>query len=154
MRQTRMVRLAAGDIRRTLVVACLLGAVLVAGAWVWLSREHAPDRSDGQVAVGWQTIEYQDVKVDIPASWVPLDMSACEFQFEVWTAPGVESCDWAGGVAFYGSATFDPAQGPGVRRVESEDEPKWGGYTYAGDLVIYAGSDDREVVTRVLRSAS
>ena len=71
----------------------------------------------------------------------------------VWAPPEVNGCDWAGGMAFYGSSTFDPAHRPGVKRVESQDEPEWGGYTYVGDFAVYASTDDREVVKRVLQSA-
>lgn len=83
-----------------------------------------------------------------------MDAGDCEFEFEVWTPPPhLEGCEWAGGVALYRSATFDPAHRAGVRRTESRGEPEWGGYTYAGDLAVFASDDDRRIVLRVLRSA-
>jgi hypothetical protein len=133
----------------------LAGAVVLAGAWLWLGHRDADHAEVVSAPAGsaWKTIEYRGVRVDIPASWEPLDMDGCEFQWEVWTPPEVDGCEWAGGVAFYGSATFDPVDGPGVKPVESRDEPGWGGYTYAGDFAVYASTDDRAVVERVLQSA-
>ena len=136
-----------------LLALTLVGALVLAGGWLWLARddggaEVVGDRSPD----GWTTIRYQGVRVDIPASWERSDRDGCEFQFEVWTPPGSKGCDWAGGVAFYASATYDPADKPGVRRTESRDEPEWGGYSYAGDLVVYAADDDRKTVVRVLDS--
>ena len=133
----------------------LLASVLVlAGVLLWFGQRH-DDRAEvpsGSSASSWKTVEYRGVQVDVPGSWVPVDMDACEFQYEVLAPPVVTGCDWAGGVAFYGSATFDPAHRPGVRRGGSRGEPGWGGYTYAGDFAVYASDDDRKVVARVLRS--
>jgi hypothetical protein len=135
-----------------LVLACVW---VLAGGWLWFA-----DRGDDGAEVvddssrsGWKTIEFQGVRVDIPASWQRSDMDDCEFQFEVWAPQESAGCEWAGGMAFYGSSTFDPAHDPGVRRTESQDEPDWGGYTYAGDFAVYASDDARETVQEVLQSA-
>jgi hypothetical protein len=81
-------------------------------------------------------------------------MSDCEVRFaNVWAPPNVTGCSWAGGLAFYNSATFDPALGPGVQHVSSSDEPEWGGYTTVGSVVVYASDDSQQVVQRVLDSA-
>jgi hypothetical protein len=149
-----MVPLSAGATSARLLMIVLAGSVVLAGAWLWLGRgddDHAEVVSDPATSE-WKTIEYRGVQVDIPASWEPLDMDNCEFQFEVW-APPETGCDWAGGVAFYGSATFDPAHGPGVQRVTSPNEPEWRGYTFAGDFAVYASTDDRDAVERILQSA-
>jgi hypothetical protein len=138
-----------------LLMLALAGTVVLAGVWAWFGHrdaDHAEVVTDPATSA-WKTIEYQGVQVDIPASWEPLDMENCEFQVEAWAPPEVDGCDWAGGMAFYGSATFDPAHGPGVKRVRSRDEPEWGGYKYAGDFAVYASTDDRAVVERVLQSA-
>lgn len=153
MRQTHVMRMMAGPVR--LLAMVLVSAVVLAAAWLWLRGETAVQ---GEVvgsssSSAWKTLEYRGVQVDVPSSWERLDMDDCEFQFEVWAPPEVNGCDWAGGMAFYGSATFDPANGPGVERGESRDEPDWGGYTYAGDFAVYASDNDRKVVQRVLRSA-
>jgi hypothetical protein len=103
---------------------------------------------------GWKTIEHRGVQIDIPSAWERLDMSDCEFQFEQWAPPDSSPCDSEGGVAFYGSATFDPAHGPGVRRTTTNgtDAATWGGYVYAGDFAVYASDTDRDLVQGVLDS--
>jgi hypothetical protein len=104
---------------------------------------------------GWKTIEYEGVRVDIPGSWERSDMGECEFQFERWGPPGLPPCEADAGVAFYGSATFDPAHRPGVRRTETSgpEGPDWGGYVYAADFAVYASDGDRDVVKQILDSA-
>jgi hypothetical protein len=140
---------------RVLALASVCVLVL-AGVWLWLARdEGGAEIVDGSSHSGWMTIRYEGVRVDIPASWERVDRDDCEFEFEAWAPPPhADSCAWAGGVAFYRSATFDPAHEAGVRRTESLGEPEWGGYTYAGDLAVYASDDDRELVLRVLQSAA
>jgi hypothetical protein len=132
-----------------LAVAC---AALLAGGYVW----YAANSSHADVvreSNGWKTIDYRGVRVDIPASWKPADTDDCEFQFERWLPPKTPDCAPDGGVAFYASATFDPAHGPGVRRtVDNKDSPAWGGYATAGDFAVYASDDDRALVEKVLRS--
>jgi hypothetical protein len=137
-----------------LLALALVCALLLAGRWLWLVRDDGGAEIVGDSSsAGWMTIRFQGVRVDIPASWERLDRDDCEFEFEVWAPPESRSCTWAGGVAFYGSATFDPAHKPGVRRTETRAQPEWGGYTYARDLAVYASDDDRETVLRVLQSA-
>ena len=129
---------------------------LVIGALLWFQTPDAP-RSEVVGASpsreGWKTIEYEGVRVDIPSSWGRLDMSDCEFQFERWARPGSASCEYEDGAAFYGSANFDPAFGPGVRRTTENGIRIWGGYAYAGDFAVYAADPDRDVVREVLDSA-
>lgn len=109
----------------------------------------APSRTEA-----WQTVQSGGVEVDIPASWQLRDMSGCEVRFaNVWAPSNVSGCSWAGGLAFYNSATFDPASGPGVQRVNSADEPDWGGYTTVGAVVVYTSDNSQEVVRRILDSA-
>ncbi len=80
-------------------------------------------------------------------------MSECEFEFESWARPDSPPCDFEGGAAFYGSATFDPAHGPGVRRTTENGTATWDGYVYAGDFAVYASDSDRDLVREVLDSA-
>lgn len=104
---------------------------------------------------GWKTIEYQGVRIDIPSVWERLDMSDCEFQFEQWAPPDSPPCGLEKGAVLYGSATFDPAHGPGVRRTATNgpDAATWSGYVYAGDYAVYARDTDRDLVQEVLDSA-
>ena len=134
-----------------LVVVC---ALVLVGGWLWFGRDDGgAEVVDDSSQAGWMTIRYQGVRVDIPASWERSDRDDCEFQFEVWGPPDSESCQWARGMAFYASATFDPAHKPGIRRSKSRDDPEWAGYSYAGDFAVYAADDDRKTVLRVLQSA-
>src|SRR3954466_6162771 len=127
LRQTHVMRPIARVLSplRLLALASV-SALVLAGVWLWL------DRNDGGAAIvsdssraGWMTIRFQGVRVDIPSSWERSDRDACEFHFEVWAPPNSNGCKWAGGVAFYASAPYDPAHEPGVRRTESSDEPEW-----------------------------
>lgn len=128
--------------------------MVLTGVWLWPARDDGGAEMVGDSSrPGWVTIQFEGVRVDIPASWKRSDRHDCAFTFEAWAPPGSTSCTWAGGVAFYRSATFDPAQEPGTRRTGSRGQPEWGGYTYAGDLAVYASDDDRETVLQVLQSA-
>ncbi|MET8150841.1 hypothetical protein ACIBSW_19075 [Actinoplanes sp. NPDC049668] len=148
--------------RVRLLVAAAAGAALVAGVLIWFQTTTgdqrpavvadapaSPANSSAPVRDDWQTIEYRGAKVDVPARWKRLDNGDCEFQFEHWAPPGPHPCNFDGGVRFYGSATFDPAHGPGVRRTADG----WAGYVYAGDYAVYASGADRELIQAVLNSA-
>jgi hypothetical protein len=150
-----MVRsLAASGFRLLAVVVVCVS--LLGGALLWYVTVN-----DGGAEVvaespqpGWKTIEFQGVRVDIPSAWERSDMDGCEFEFEHWAPPpGAADCGMEGGVAFYASATFDPAHGPGVRRTEDKQGAAWGGYTDAGQFAVYASDNERDVVVRVLDSA-
>ena len=135
-----------------LVMTALVTALVAAA--VTSCGDSGPDVAIDPTADGWKTIEYQDVQVDIPAGWTRADMENCEFQFERWTPPDLPACSPDGGVFFYGSDTFDPAHGPGIRHDDMANEAAdWAGYVYAGDFAVYAADDDRGLVHHVLRSA-
>ncbi|MET0520603.1 MAG: hypothetical protein ABW156_01325 [Jiangellaceae bacterium] len=137
-----------------MLVLVLVSALVLAGVWLWLDRDNGGAEIVGDSSrSGWMTIRFEGVRVDIPATWERLDRDDCDFKFEVWAPPHSDGCEWAGGVAFYSSATFDANDKPGARRTETPDEPEWGGYTYARDFAVYASDDDREIVSRVLGSA-
>jgi hypothetical protein len=138
---------------RLLAAVALCGSLL-GGAVLWYVTVH-----DGGAQVvaespqpGWKTIQYQGVKVDIPSAWERTDMNDCEFDFEHWAPPGAADCGMHGGVAFYASATFDPAHGPGVIRTEDRQRARWGGYTDTGQFAVYVSDSNRALVRRVLDS--
>jgi len=54
---------------------------------------------------------------------------------------------------FYGTATFDPAQLPGIARTNTSGKAVWSGYVFAGDFAVVASGGTRELVQRVLHSA-
>lgn len=136
-----------------LVVACV---ALCAVILFWLQAA-GPSRSevvgDSPSREGWKTVAYEGVQVDIPSAWERIDMSDCEFQYERWATPDSLRCDYDGGAAFYGSATFDPGHGPGVRRTTENGAPIWAGYVYSGEFAVYASDGDRNLVQEVLDSA-
>ena len=138
-----------------LVAACAV--ILAVGLGFYATRGSGAEVVDESAGpTGWKTIEYEDVRVDVPGSWERWDTDGCEFQFERWGPPGLPPCEADAGVAFYGSATFDPAHRPGVRRTEASgaEAGDWGGYVYAGDFAVYASDDDPDVVEGILRSAT
>lgn len=102
---------------------------------------------------GVRTIEYEGVSVEIPAAWERTDTSECDFQTVRWGAPDADPCEFADGVAFYGAAAFDPAEGAGVRR---SSDGLWQGYEYAGsNQVVYVfQNEDEQLVRDILDSAS
>lgn len=145
----------ASRVAMPLAVAAACAAV-IAVLLIWLEATSEPRSEvvgDSPSREGWKTIAYQGVQVDIPSAWERLDMDNCEFQFERWARPGSSPCDFEGGAAFYASATFDPAKGPGVRRTTENKGATWGGYTFAGDFAVYVSDNNRDLVQGVLDSA-
>ncbi len=140
--------------RRSAAVVGLAAALVAAVAWIQAggsSPSRAIDASPSQS--GWKTVEYEGVRVDVPAAWKRVDTGDCEFQFIRWAHPEAPTCDFDEGVAFYGSDTFDPAHRPGIRRTIENGTPAWAGYTYAGDFAVYVSHGDRDVVRKILGSA-
>ncbi len=132
----------------------LLCAVALAGSVLWGAHDDDGAEVVGRSSqAGWTTIQFRGVRVDVPPSWERVDTDDCEFEFEVWAAPGSRSCTGTGGLSFYQAANFDPGPAPGVHRTSSEGGPEWGGYAYAGELALYVSDDDRFTVLRVLGSA-
>lgn len=139
------------DVRRLALAVTAL--TLVAASSASCGDSHSQVATDPS-AGGWKTIEYEGVRVEVPAGWTRMDMESCEFQFERWAPPDLPACSPDGGVSFYASATFDPAHGPGIRHDDAANDPAdWAGYVYAGDFAVYAADDDRRLVQHVLRSA-
>ena len=110
--------------------------------------------SGGTARVVWKTIEYDNVRIDIPADWQRPRTGGCQFT-ENWTPPNSSACRLDEGVAFYRSASFDPASGAGVRRITEgpSNDTTWAGYVYAGELAVCAVDLHRVVVEDVLNSA-
>jgi hypothetical protein len=105
-------------------------------------------------SAAWKTVAYQETQLDIPSAWQRVDMSRCEFEWVRWAPPDSPPCKFQGGVEFYGSATFDPFDRPGVRRTRNPDhgDKRWGGYVTTGRFAVYASDDDHDVVQKVLDS--
>jgi hypothetical protein len=105
------------------------------------------------VADGWQTVEYQDVAVDLPDSWQRVDNSECRLGFEHWGPEGTPACAYEAGVKFFGSANYDPRYGPGLRRSPPAEDSRWSGYVYVEPWAVFVAYDDRDVARHVLLSA-
>jgi hypothetical protein len=138
-----------------LLLGVAIAVLLAVGVGLYATRDPRAEVVDESAdPTRWKTIEYEGVRVDIPATWERLDMGDCEFQFEHWAPPDSPTCRTDAGVAFYGSRTFDPAHRPGVKRAEvpGPDTPDWYGYVYAGEFAVYASDDDLAVVKGILGS--
>ncbi len=142
-----------------LMVAAVAVAALLAALLLWppLTPESGAEVvGDGSAQEGWQTIQYEGVRVDIPDDWERSDMDDCEFQSEHWAPPDSPECGRGGGISFYGSATFGLAHGPGVRRTEkmgSDAGAAWGGYVIVGEFAVYVSTDGRDLAEAILNSA-
>jgi hypothetical protein len=100
----------------------------------------------------WQTVGRDDAEVDLPVDWREYD---CEFEgagsLPIYGPTDDEPCGFDGAsVAFYGSATFDASERPGVVQ---HGEGRWSGYVTAGDWVVWAATPDRDLTLRILASA-
>jgi hypothetical protein len=149
--------------RRRTRYAAVAGAVVVAlgvPVGVLALNGDGDDSSDGsrvatdptqEPAPDWQTVDHEGIKVEVPGDWQQLDTSACEFEFVRFGPRGSAPCTYDhDGLAFYGSATFDPAQGAGVL---TEDDAGWSGYVYAGDWAVWTQAGDRDLLRGILASA-
>lgn len=135
--------------RRTRAAVGAALAVLLVGVPVGLVARDSSSSTgevvvDGAVVDGWRTVTYDGVSVDVPDAWQRLDMSSCEWEFVQLGPATADPCEQTDGVSFYGSATFDPATGPGLRGRS--------GYVGAGDRIAYVTADP-DVAWRVLASA-
>ena len=131
-------------------VVCAL--VLAVGVGLYLSREPRAEVVDvGTAGTGWKTIEYKDVRVNIPADWERFDRDDCSSLLELWGPVGAPTCEHGASVAFY-DFPIDFTHGPGVRRNDADEPVDWAGYTDANDIVVYASDDDRNVVEDILNS--
>lgn len=136
------------------VHVALLGSVL---ALAWQAGDLRGGDVESQVVdedprSGWRTVELDGVRVDVPDAWLRVEVAGCPYAHEHWALEGAD-CGDDQGLALLGSATFDPADGPGVRRYGGGASPEWGGYVLVGDLAVNVFDDDREVVRAVLGSA-
>jgi hypothetical protein len=140
-----------------LAVGLLAVTAAVGGFFMWRGTATGSGAQvvDAAAApIGWKTIEFEGVRVDIPSEWERSDRSDCEFEFERWAQQDEVGCDTTGdGVSFYVSATFDPHDRPGLKRRDASTDAKgWAGYTYVGDYAVYVSGENRGVLAEVLRS--
>ncbi len=119
-----------------------------AGTWPPTPIRVAP------AAEQWQTIAQDHARAELPPGWHEVD---CDFgggDRSLYGPTDVDPCEFGAYAAFYGGATYDAAQLPGVLGHSEEDgEVRWSGYVYAGDWVLSAASPDRDLTLRILASA-
>lgn len=142
-RVRRQRRLALGGAAAALVVG--------ASAVVWGAGgdDRATDPADDPAPDGWQTISQDDVRAEVPADWQKV--TCPDSPGSRWAPPAPDPCgDWRG-AGFFGSATFDPVQGPGVP--QRSDDGTVGGYVSAGSFVLSVSYDDPSLIRRILATA-
>ena len=134
-----------------LALASLTAAVALAGCSSDdpPSPRPTPAVSTSPLPGGLQRIVFQGATVDVPDDWEPIDCG--EFTWTQLGPAGPGPCGGGAGVAFYASATFDPADGPGVvRRSDQGASALWGGYEYGGDWAVYVQTPSRGLTRQVL----
>lgn len=138
------------------ILAALTLLGLAGGAFLLVRGDGSSARAvtDPATGDGALTLQYLDVRVDVPDDWTPLDTGGCETEFSRWGPAGSLPCDPdSDGVTFLGSATFDAVQGPGVTRGERDGERVWSGYVVVGDVAIQAATPNKQLTTAILVSA-
>lgn len=150
-------------VRSAVLVALSVGLVVagVAG-WLMYTEERDGDSTAAEPATvvgeaddGWRRLDYADIRLEAPGAWARLDTSECDLVTEHWGPPTVDPCANGAGLWFYGSATYDSLDDPGVHKVPVGDvllDGGWGGYVIEGATVVYVQDVDQEVARRVLRS--
>ena len=139
---------------RMLAAAGVVGVLLAAGIWSRVAPSpHGEVVGDAPSHEGWQTLEHDDVRVDVPKTWKRLDTDGCELRVERWAPPDASPCDGEEGLAFHDSSTFDAAFEPAVRRTAGHGVPAWSGYVLVGGFAVHVSYDERDVVRSVLASA-
>jgi hypothetical protein len=149
----RRTRVAAGG---GAAAAALVGVVLVAGG----AGEGHGDRmvADNPTttppASGWQTVVHDDVSVDLPGDWQSFTCDFDGFTSEIYGPTRDDACGFGTYVAFYASATFDPADLPGVITTgRGPENGTWGGYVYAGQYAVSASTIDADLTRHLLATA-
>ncbi len=140
-------RIAAGGVAAALAIAAPV--VVLAGGDGGDDNLDVSDQTSARP--GWQTVAQDDVRAEIPGDWSKFTCDFDGFTSDVFGPSESDACEFHTYLAFYASATFDPLNGPGVITEGNENDS--GGYVYAGDLAVSAGTDDLDLTRRILASA-
>lgn len=149
-----------------LLALAVVVAVLLVVSFIFMGSENESVNAvagESSAPIGWRTIQHAGVRLDIPADWVRPDAADCDhragrpvYGSTFWAPPDFPACEnrEGEGVGFYGSATYDPFHGPGIRRAEANgsDASVWAGYVYAGEFAVHTSHRDRDLVRTVLGS--
>ena len=141
-------RISGGGVAAVLAIAAPVAVVAGMG-----------DGGNGDERVGtdapsgsWQTVESEDVRAEIPPDWSRFSCDFDGFERDIFGPSEADACDFGTYAAFYGSATFDPMNHPGVITTGAEGGA-WAGYVYAGDQAVSVSTDDRDLTRQILASA-
>lgn len=95
----------------------------------------------------WHAETHNGVEILLPADWTAVDCPSAS-----WIVFGPpDGCAKQVGVAFYDSAVFDPAYGPGEVRQE-RSTGAWGGHVNVGDTAVWVSATMRSITLRILDS--
>jgi hypothetical protein len=139
--------------RRRIAVGSVAAALAIAGpALLLASGGSGDDRTASDPtppAQEWQTVTHEDARAEIPGDWRKFTCDFDGFESEIYGPSEKDACGFGTYLAFYGSATFDPANMPG----EITGTDSSGGYVYAGDWAVSSSTPDRDLTRRILASA-
>lgn len=111
-----------------------------------------------KVAEEQEIVERGVTVAEVPADWRELTCTWDEESggtFQVYGPTEEDACTYRAALAFYGAATFDPADGPGeIVRSEDDGSTTWGGYVYSadGDTAVWVVTPERGLTQRILDS--
>jgi hypothetical protein len=139
--------------RRRIAAGSVVAALAIAGpALLLASGGSGDDRTASDPTPPpqeWQTVTHEDARAEIPGDWRKHTCDFDGFESEIYGPSEEDACGFGTYLAFYGSATFDPANMPG----EITGTDSFGGYVYAGDWAVSSSTPDRDLTRRVLASA-
>ncbi|KAA1421320.1 hypothetical protein F0U44_03155 [Nocardioides humilatus] len=101
----------------------------------------------------WQTIEKDDVRVDVPPEWKKFSCTwdnGVGGEFEAYGEDKDDACHFRTALTFYASAIFDAITAPG--EIAGQDDGSWGGYSTIGDYAVWVVTDDRGLTRQILAS--
>ena len=139
-------RVAAGGVAAALAIAAPV-VLLVGGGE---GDDNLVGADTTEPVAEWQTIAEDDVRAEVPGDWRKFACDFDGFEKEVFGPDRSAACGFETYVAFYGSATFDPIERPGVISDEGSGSS---GYVYAGGYAVSVSTSDRDLTRRILTSA-
>lgn len=144
-----------------LLASCFVAVAVALVVWWSTSSDDGAvvvdDSPAGVSGISTKTLEYEGIRVDVPSSWVRMDLGEFELPHEMWGPPVQNPCHAETGASIYASATFNPATGQGVHRVDGTAMPcrtVWGGSEDVGDVSVYIQDTSMDVVRSALASVA
>jgi hypothetical protein len=112
------------------------------------------DAADTTAPAGeWKWAVVVDARAEIPGDWSKHTCDFDGFESEIYAPTQNDACQFGTYLAFYPSATFDPADMPGVITASTDEgKTRWSGYVYTGDYAVSVSTGDRDLTRRILAS--